>query len=380
MLKLNKKFLYVLKSKSKNKIISIVIPTFNEQNNISRIIDQLLKIDINYVMEIIVVDDNSIDGTAALVREFARRDSRVRLIIRMGRSGLSSAIKEGCLCASGEVIAVMDADGQHDPLYIEKALNELEINKVDILVGSRFLEGSKIKGLSKRRERSSSFANYLARLSLYGFYNHITDFMSGFILFKRNSCIEFIEKIDVNGFKFFYELLALSKGKLKVIEIPLIFKERIFGNSKLDLPVVWDFLISLIHSFTRRIIPRRAVSFALVGSTGVFVQLLTIYFFMMATSFDFEQVLPVGVVIAASSNFTINNVFTFRTNKLSGRRFYLGLMKFLLVSSLPIVANIGITTLFYSQLSINSFISQIGGIIVVFIWNYAASSKIVWNN
>ena len=104
-------------------------------------------------MEIIVVDDNSIDGTADLVREFARRDSRVRLIIRMGRSGLSSAIKEGCLCASGEVIAVMDADGQHDPLYIEKALNELEINKVDILVGSRFLEGSKIKGLSKRRER-----------------------------------------------------------------------------------------------------------------------------------------------------------------------------------------------------------------------------------
>ena len=144
--------------------------------------------------------------------------------------------------------------------------------------------------------------------------------------------------------------------------------------------MVWDFLISLIHSFTRGIIPRRAVSFALVGSTGVFVQLLTIYFFMMVTSFDFEQVLPIGVVIAASSNFTINNVFTFRTNKLSGRRFYLGLMKFLLVSSLPIIANIGITTLFYSQLSINSFISQIGGILVVFIWNYAASSKIVWNN
>mgnify|MGYP001166224958 FL=1 len=369
-----------MKSQAKNKIISIVIPTFNEQNNISGIIDQLLKLDINYEIEIIVVDDNSIDGTAAFVREFSRIDRRVRLIIRMGRSGLSSAIKEGCLCASGEVIAVMDADGQHDPLYIEQALNKLEINKFDILVGSRFIEGSKIKGLSKRRERSSSIANYLARLSLYGFYSHLTDYMSGFILFKRNSCIKFIEKIDVNGFKFFYELLALSKGKLKVIEIPLVFKERIYGNSKLDFPVVWDFLISLIHSFIRRIIPRRAVSFALVGSSGVVVQLLTIYFFMSVTSFDFEKVLPVGVVIAATSNFTINNFFTFRTNKLSGKRFYLGLMKFLLVSSLPIIANIGITTLFYSQLSINSFISQIGGILVVFIWNYAASSKIVWNN
>jgi len=253
-------------------------------------------------------------------------------------------------------------------LYIlNKQLNKLEINKFDILVGSRFIEGSKIKGLTKRRERSSSIANYLARLNLYGFYSHLTDYMSGFILFKRNSCIKFIEKIDVNGFKFFYDLLALSKGKLKVIEIPLVFKERIYGNSKLDLPVVWDFLISLIHSFIRRIIPRRAVSFALVGSSGVVVKLLTIYFFVSVKSFDFEQVLPVGVVIAETSNFTINNFFTFRTNKLSGKKFYLGLMKFLLVSPLPIIANIGITTLFYSQLSINSFISQIGGILVVFI-------------
>ena len=298
----------------------------------------------------------------------------------MGRSGLSSAIKEGCLCASGEVIAVMDADGQHDPLYIKKALEETKIKRVDILVGSRFIKGSKIRGLSKRRQRSSSFANSLARLSLHGFYSYLTDYMSGFFVFKRDVCIKYIEKIDVNGFKFFYELLALSKGKLKVIEIPLVFKKRIYGNSKLDLPVVWDFLISLIHSFIRRIIPRRAVSFALVGSTGVVVQLLTIYFLMVVTSFDFEKVLPVGVVIAASSNFTVNNFFTFRSNKLSGKRFYLGLMKFLLVSSLPIIANIGITTLFYSQLSINTFISQIVGILVVFIWNYAASSKIVWNN
>ena len=362
------------------KIISIVIPTFNEKENISRTINQLLKLDLNYEIEIIIVDDNSIDGTSSLVREFMRIDRRIRLISRIGRSGLSSAIKEGCLCASGEVIAVMDADGQHDPLYIKQALKVFEIKKIDILVGSRFTEGSKISGLSKRRERGSSFANSLARLSFYGFYNQVTDYMSGFFVFKRDSCIRFIEEIDVSGFKFLYELLALSKGKLKVIEIPLVFKERIYGNSKLDIPVVWDFFISLIHSFIRRVIPRRAVSFALVGSTGVIVQIFTIYFLMMVTNFDFEKVLPLGVVIAASSNFTINNFLTFRSSKLSGKRFCLGLMKFLLVSSLPIIANIGITNLFYSQLSINTFISQIGGILVVFIWNYAASSKIVWNN
>ena len=361
-------------------MITIVIPTFNEIRNISTIINQLLIIDFSSDIEIIIVDDNSSDGTADKVRELVHNDKRIRLINRVGRSGLSSAIKEGCLCASGELVVVIDADGQHEPSYIKKAINFLDSSKVDIVVGSRFKTGSKIRGLSKKRERGSSLANALARFSLYGHYTYLSDYMSGFFVFKRKVCLEFIEKIDVNGFKFFYELLAVSKGKLKVNEIPIFFKERLHGNSKLDLPVVWDFFISLIHSFLRRIIPRRAVSFALVGSIGVLVQLFTIYFLIGVLNLDFEQVLPIGVIVAASSNFIINNLLTFRINRLVGKSFFFGLFKFLLVSSLPIIANIGITSLFYSRLSVNTFISQIGGICVVFIWNYAASSKVVWNN
>ena len=174
--------------------------------------------------------------------------------------------------------------------------------------------------------------------------------------------------------------ISLGKGKFKIFEIPFIFKERMHGNSKLDLPVVWDFLISLLHSFSGRIVPRRAVSFALVGAMGVFVQLLTIYFLLALTKFNFQTVLPVGVIIAASSNFIINNILTFRSNKLLGKKFYTGLVKFLLVSSLPIIANVGVTNIFYSQFSTNTFLSQLAGIFVVFIWNYAASSKVVWNN
>ena len=193
-------------------MISVIIPTFNESKNISEIINQLLSLKLPYDIEIIIVDDNSSDGTSDIVRNLVHIEKRIRLISRIGRSGLSSAIKEGCLCASGEVIAVMDADGQHEPSYIRKALEHIENSKVDIVAGSRFRKGSKIRGLSKKRQRGSSFANSLARLSLYGFYSDLSDYMSGFFVFKRNICIKFIEKIDVNGFKFFYELLAVSKG------------------------------------------------------------------------------------------------------------------------------------------------------------------------
>ena len=365
---------------SQNKIISVIIPTYNEYKNLPKLLDQLLNLETIFEKEIIIVDDNSSDGTQNLARSYSQNDRRIRLISRLGRSGLSSAIKEGCLCASGDLIVIMDADGQHEPNSIINGLKKFNNKNIDIIIGSRFLEESIIKGLSSKRESGSSIANFLARITLHSGYKKLTDYMTGFILLKRNSCIKYIEKIDVNGFKFLYELLSLSKGKLTVIEIPLVFGLREFGQSKLDLAVIWDFLISLIHNFFGRIIPRRAFSFALVGLIGVFVQMFVIYFLIGVTDFDFEEVLPIGVILAATSNYIINNILTFRSNKLSGKNFYFGLFKFLLVASLPIIANIGVANLFYNQLSSNTFFAQIAGILVVFIWNYAASSRVVWNN
>ena len=365
---------------SRNKIISVIIPTYNEYKNLPKLIDQLLNLETIFEKEIIIVDDNSSDGTQNLARSYSQNDRRIRLISRLGRSGLSSSIKEGCLCASGDLIVIMDADGQHEPNSIINGLEKFNNKNIDIIIGSRFLEESIIKGLSSKRESGSSIANFLARITLHSGYKKLTDYMTGFILLKRNSCIKYIEKIDVNGFKFLYELLCLSKGKLKVIEIPLVFGLREFGQSKLDLAVIWDFFISLIHNFFGRIIPRRAFSFAFVGLIGVFIQMFVVYFFIWLTDFDFEKVLPIGVILAATSNYIINNILTFRSNKLTGKNFYFGLFKFLLVASLPIIANIGIVNLFYNQLSSNTFSAQIAGILVVFIWNYAASSRVVWNN
>ena len=359
--------------------ISFVLPSFNERNNILPLLDELLELSDIYELELIVVDDNSTDGTSSLVRERAKKNRKIRLINRLGRSGLSSSIKEGCLNATGEIIAIMDTDGQHEVGAIKIAICNLLANSLDLVIGSRFLDESSIHGLSQKREEGSILANTFARLSLSKKYRHLTDLMSGCLVFKRRSCITLIEQIDVNGFKFLYELLAISKGCLKTSETPLSFQTRKYGISKFDTAVVWDFFISLIHTTLRRTIPRKAISFALVGATGVIVQLITSHTLMNVTNIAFEKALPYAVVVAASSNFLINNCLTFRSNRLRNKDLIIGLFKFLLVSSLPIIANVGLATSFYSYVSKNTLFSQLAGIIVVFIWNYAASSKLVWN-
>ena len=180
-------------------------------------------------------------------------------------------------------------------------------------------------------------------------------------------------------FKFYYELLALSKGSFKVKEIPLVFKSRFYGKSKLDLSVIWDFLISLLHTLTFRVLPRRAISFGLVGFSGVIVQLISTKIIMYFFFFSFQRALPISIFIAATSNYLINNALTFRSQRLVGNSLFKGLTKFLLVSSLPVMANIGLATAFYNSVYQNTLLAQISGICVVFIWNYVASSRFVWN-
>jgi len=359
--------------------ISIILPTLNEVENIGSIIKKIINLSNKLLIEIIVVDDASTDGTTKLVKKLSQEDNRIRLINRYGRNGLSSAIKEGSLSASGDIIAVMDTDGQHQVESLYEAIEELLISEKDLIIGSRFLNSSSIRGLSDKRKKGSSVANSLARYSLSKEYLKLTDIMSGFVVFKSRPVLKFVERIDVNGFKFVYELLSVSCGTLDCKEIPLNFMPRKYGESKLDIAIVWDFWISLIHSLSRRLIPRKAISFALVGTTGVLVQLLISYSFMWFLGFTFQSVLPIAVVLAATSNYLVNNWLTFRINRLRNKALFIGLLKFLLVSSLPIVANVGLASSFYNFISPNTFFSQLAGIIVVFIWNYAASSKLVWN-
>ncbi len=361
-------------------MISIVIPTFNEVENIVPLLKNLTALINDFEHEIIVVDDDSPDGTSDEVNKYMELNKRIKLITRIGRCGLSSAIKEGLIFAKGKYLLVLDGDGQHHPSFILEMLEEINKNKLDVVIGSRFLNNSKLEGLSNKRSLGSKIANKLARISLHKNYSKLTDYLSGCFCLEREITRKIIRKIEINGFKFLYELLSLSKGDLTVSEIPLVFKERRFGNSKLDIAIVWDFLISIIHNLTFRLLPRRAISFGLVGLSGVFVQLFFTSFLVHIFLIDFYSALPFAVIFAATSNFLINNQVTFRSDRLKNSALLVGLLKFLLVASLPVIANVGITTAFYKYISADTFIAQMAGIVIVYAWNYLASSSFVWRN
>ena len=359
--------------------MSIVLPTYNERGNIEPLLSQLTVLQQHFELEILVVDDDSPDGTADLVRQLAHRQPAIRLIRRVGRAGLASAIKEGLLDATGDLAVVMDSDGQHPPAAVIQALEALITADADLVIGSRFHHEAEIHGLSGRREAGSTWANAAARFSLHRDYAALTDTMSGFFALRLDRCLPLVRGVDVNGFKFLYELLAVSKGRLRAQEVPLSFQPRSYGASKLDLAIFWDFLISILHSLSFRLLPRRAISFGLVGASGVVVQLLVTQVLMAGARLGFERALPVAVVVAASSNYLINNALTFRFQRLAGAALLRGLLKFLLVASLPVLANVGLASAYYSFVDRDTFWAQLAGILVVFVWNYAASSRFVWN-
>ena len=253
--------------------LTIVLPTYNERANIESIVEQLLPLSGQYELEILFVDDDSADGTADAVLDLSHRHPCIRLIRRVGRYGLSSAIKEGILDATGDFVMVMDCDGQHEPAAVERTVASLSDQNVDLVIGSRFHSEAVIHGLSAKRERNSTWANSVARFSLPR-YRQLTDYMSGFFALRPARCLPFVRQVDVGGFKFLYELLAISHGKLSVAEVPLRFQPRTSGESKLDLAIVWDLGVSILHTLALRAIPRRAISFALVGASGIVVQLL----------------------------------------------------------------------------------------------------------
>jgi dolichol-phosphate mannosyltransferase len=354
--------------------LSIVVPTLNERGNIGPLLGAIESALGTEGWEVIFVDDDSPDGTAEAAKALACRDVRVRCIRRVGRYGLSTAVIEGILSSSADYVAVIDGDLQHDEALLRTMIGILDADRSDIVVASRFMENGSASGLDgKHRRLLSKAGNRLARAVLK---MPISDPMSGFFMMRRSHFEESAARLSGRGFKVLLDLLASAPVPLRVTEVPMTFRQRVSGTSKLDLGVELAFLGLLLDKAFGGLILPRFMAFSAVGGTGVILHLAVLKLTLLA-HWPFTYAQALAAVLAMTSNFCLNNFTTYRDRRLTGWRFLVGLLSFYAVCSIGFVSNVGVGHALFSQAN-PWWLSGLLGAAVGAVWNYSVSSLITW--
>lgn len=355
-------------------MLSIVVPTYNERGNIQPLLARLDDALSGVSWELIVVDDDSPDRTWALVDELSGCDARIRCLRRIKRRGLAGACIEGALAATGRCVAVLDADLQHDETLLARMLDALGEDRADLVIGSRYLDGEQPRHLSRFRLAGSRAANWLSRAL---FAVTVSDPMSGFFMIRRE-CLELLApSLSPHGFKILLDILATSRGRLQVAELHFEFRGRVHGESKLDTVAALDFVGLLIAKISHNVISPRFFLFAVVGAFGLIVHFVALYAGTGLFDLPFETAQPFAAVVAMVSNYFLNNRLAFRDRSLSGPALLRGLLVYIAVCSIGVLANIGVAYSLYAQQPVWWFAGLAGAAMSV-AWNYAMSSLLVW--
>jgi dolichol-phosphate mannosyltransferase len=354
--------------------LSVVVPTFNERANVPILVERLAEALAGCDWEVLFVDDNSPDGTAALARALGASDGRVRCMRRIGRRGLAGACLEGMLASQARYVAVMDADLQHDETLLFAMLDRLRSGDCDLVVASRYLSGGSASGLSKQRARASRFANFLVH-RLLGI--DLTDPMSGHFMMRRDAFEPLAPSISSQGFKILLDILATRPGSLRVVELPSSFHERRHGESKLDSKVALDFAALVTAKLTNDAVSARFLLFCLVGLSGLVVHLIVLALATQLAAIAFGTAQTLATVAAITWNFILNNMFTYRDQRLTGWRFVTGLARFMVICAIGALSNVGIATWIYDYGS-RWWLAGLGGALIGTVWNFVVSAAFVW--
>ncbi|MEK9283375.1 MULTISPECIES: glycosyltransferase family 2 protein [unclassified Bradyrhizobium] len=365
---------HVQETVSRSPELSVVVPTFNERDNVTVLYRRLEATLAGIAWEVVFVDDNSPDGTWDVVRALAQHDSRVRCIRRIGRRGLSGACIEGILASSAPYAAVIDADLQHDETQLPKMLSLLVSGQAELVVGSRYIEGYKSEGFNKQRAGASALATEVAKQVLRV---EIADPMSGFFMIRRDRFEQLAPKLSVHGFKILLDVVASAQGSLRAVEIPYTFGARQHGESKLDSMVALDFLGLVLAKLTNDIVSLRFILFAMVGGIGLVVHLTTLFIALELFRVPFAEAQAAGALVAMTSNFILNNFLTYRDQRLKGFAIVRGLIAFYIVCSVGLLANVGVAFSVYDQEPI-WWLAGLAGALMGVVWNYAMSGLFVW--
>ncbi|MBI4920801.1 MAG: glycosyltransferase family 2 protein [Devosia nanyangense] len=361
--------------------LAVIVPTFNERANVVSLFDKVTTALGDIPFEFIVVDDNSPDGTAAVVKELARRHANVRCIHRIGRRGLSSAVVEGISASAAPYFAVIDADHQHDeailPIMLDKALAGDHI-----VVGTRYAgSGSAGEGLSKTREAGSRLATRLSGL-VTG--KSLSDPMSGFFLMRRDVFDEIAPSLSNEGFKILLDIIVSAgrararRGKeLRIGEVPYTFRPRNAGESKMSSIVVVQFLGLVLSKMTGGLLPTSFLLFGLVGATGVIVHMSTLWLSHEKFGFNFFYAQVTATIVAMTFNFILNNELTYANKKLRGWRYFTGLLTFYAVCSIGALANVSVASWIYT-FDRSFYLAGLLGVLMSVVFNYSVTKVFTW--
>ena len=353
--------------------LSIVVPTFNESGNVTPLVNLLEQALGTDGWEVVFVDDNSPDGTAAAVRNMGRNDPRVRCVQRVGRRGLSSACIEGMLASTAPVIAVMDADLQHDERILPDMLHQIE-QGADVVVATRYADGGSTGAWDESRKSMSQWATRVSRLVLK---QPVSDPMSGFFMLRREVLEASVTRLSAMGFKILLDLLASLPHPVRLAEVPYTFRDRQHGESKLDHMVIWEYGMLLADKLVGRWIPVQFLAFSLIGGLGVFVHLGVLSTAIKMLQSPFGSAQTIATIVSMVFNFWLNNLLTYRDRQLKGLKWFKGLLTFMIGCSIGAMANIGIATWLFEH-NTAWLPAALAGILVGAVWNYAITKLYTW--
>jgi len=350
--------------------LSIIIPTFNERDNISKLLHKLESALIGHQYEAIVVDDDSPDQTWKIAQELSVGKPYLKVLHRKTKKGLSSAVIDGFKEASGRYLAVIDADMQHDERILPQMVKQMGEN--EIVIGSRKAENGGIKDWSYFRRFTSWVAGKLAHWTLKC---PVKDPMSGFFMIRREVFERCSKVLNPKGFKILLEILHKSKPE-NVHEVGYTFKPREYGESKLDGDAILNYLVSLYELKFSRVLPLDFVKYCLVGGTGVFVNLLTLTVLHNVLGVPGSVALITGIGLAMVTNFFLNNFWTFKGRGKEGLASKL--MKFSFTCSVGALINYSVAMVFIWLLFPQIQLADLIGIVAATLWNYWINKKWTW--
>jgi dolichol-phosphate mannosyltransferase len=352
--------------------ITVVVPTYNERANIDELVDRIRAGLAGLRWEIVIVDDNSPDGTGHYARKLHALDPRVRVIRRVGRRGLSSACIEGMLASSATYVAVIDADLQHDPALLRDMLEILRGGSAELVCASRYVAGGSIGDWAQDRAAASSLTTWAARTMTKV---ELSDPMSGYFAVRRDVVDHIAPALSGVGFKILLDIVLAAGSGLRIAEIPLSFESRVHGDSKLSPRVIWDYVMMLVEHRSGGAVQANRLSTFVMAAAGLLANIFALWLLHDLYGLGSAVAETIAAIAGCAAIYAANEVLAY--GRRGAWRWYLGLLPFLASCTAGILGNVLLASALETS-GIGWLAAACSGALLGMVWNNSAVSRHGW--